>query len=379
MLLRMLLTSLSHVCCISAHMVMSSPIPYGKSTLDNSPLNASGSDFPCKLRPGVYDAEGAMNFMELGSSQPLAFIGGATHGGGSCQISITYDANPTSSSTWKVIHSIEGGCPIRGQAGNIGNDASAPDPDTYAFTVPTVLPTGAATLAWTWFNKIGNREMYMNCAPITLTGRTGSSSLGRRSKGSSNAAPQLICRDQAAYETLPDMFVANIDNGCGTLDSTDLKFPDPGDSLELLGTATATPQLPTGPSCPPINAAAAPPSPQSAINTVGQSNGAVSSSLMFSFATSASVPTSSYPVMDTVTSTTSSTIPENTPSISLGSGAMDPETACSPEGSWNCIGGTSYQRCASGLWSVVQELAAGTVCPSGVVTDLDITDAEGAM
>jgi len=33
--------------------------------------------------------------------------------------------------------------------------------DTYSFTIPTSLPTGTATIAWTWFNKVGNREMYM--------------------------------------------------------------------------------------------------------------------------------------------------------------------------------------------------------------------------
>jgi hypothetical protein len=32
---------------------------------------------------------------------------------------------------------------------------------------------------------------------------------------------------------------------------------------------------------------------------------------------------------------------------------------------WNCIGGSSFQRCASGAWSAVQQLAAGTSCVSG--------------
>jgi hypothetical protein len=48
-----------------------------------------------------------------------------------------------------------------------------------------------------------------------------------------------------------------------------------------------------------------------------------------------------------------------------GSGSGSEETAgtaCSDEGAWNCIGGTKYQRCASGRWSVVQSMAAGTTC-----------------
>jgi hypothetical protein len=141
-------------------MEITSPVPYGKSTLNNFPLAADGSDFPCKQRTGVYDAEGASNTMPIGSTQTLAFIGTAVHGGGSCQISVTYDQNPTKSSTWKVIHSIEGGCPARNQVGNLpGDSATAPAPDKYSYTIPASLPTGTATLAWTWHNKIGNREM----------------------------------------------------------------------------------------------------------------------------------------------------------------------------------------------------------------------------
>ena len=134
----------------SAHIKMTKPVPFGESTLNNSPLAADGSDFPCKQRTGVYAAEGASNTMALGSVQTVSFVGSAVHGGGSCQFSVTYDEAPTKSSTFKVIHSIEGGCPMKGVTGNNGDDATQPVPDTYSFTVPTTLPTGTATFAWTW-------------------------------------------------------------------------------------------------------------------------------------------------------------------------------------------------------------------------------------
>jgi hypothetical protein len=225
-----------------AHMIMNTPVPFGKSTLNNSPLAGDGSDFPCKQRTGVYTTEGASNTYPLGSTQKLAFTGSATHGGGSCQVSITYDAAPNKNSVWKVIHSIEGGCPIKNVAGNNGNDANAVNPDTYSFTVPTTLPTGSAVLAWTWFNKIGNREMYMNCAPITITG-SGSkrefNELETLDLEPRNAT-QLMERDINAYNALPDMFTANIGNGCITKDSTDLLFPNPGNSVEQDGLATSS-------------------------------------------------------------------------------------------------------------------------------------------
>lgn len=370
----------------NGHMIMNTPVPYGKSTLNNSPLAADGSDFPCKQRSGVYDAEGASNSMALGSSQNLAFTGSATHGGGSCQVSITYDQNPTKDSTFKVIHSIEGGCPIRGVAGNNGDDANAVDPDTYNFTIPTSLPTGSATLAWTWFNKIGNREMYMNCAPITLTG---GSSKRRSSKD--------VKRDTAAYNALPDMFVANVGNGCGTVDSTDLIFPDPGDSVEQDGLATSSAlSTPTGSSCgkavvPSVSPTAggsgsgsgssssAPaattvaPSPTTAAAAAGTPTtsttdlqGGVFATVLSQTAPSASVETT----LPAAASSSPSPASTGSSTTTSSSGALT--GACTSEGMFNCIGGTSFQQCGSGQWSVVQSVAAGTTCTAGQSMSLAI-------
>ncbi|KAF8847900.1 hypothetical protein BDZ45DRAFT_306588 [Acephala macrosclerotiorum] len=379
-----------------SHMIMNTPVPYGKSTLNNSPLLADGSDFPCKQRTGVYDAEGASNSMALGSTQSLAFTGSATHGGGSCQVSITYDQAPTTSSTWKVIHSIEGGCPIKGVAGNNGDSASAVDPDTYSFTIPTSLPTGNATLAWTWFNKIGNREMYMNCAPVSLT--ASSSKRSDEDELMARNYTMLMERDTAAFNALPDMFVANINNGCGTQDSTDLLFPNPGDSVEQDGTATSTAlATPTGTGCgkavsggasATAGATSAAASVATSAAVVASSSPAatggvfatVASSAGASMATSAPV-ASSTPVASAVSSARASTpVASSSTAASTGStgttgtgSAIAAGTTCTTEGEWNCISGTSYQQCASGTWSVVMKLAAGTSCTAGESTNINIT------
>jgi hypothetical protein len=194
----------------NAHMIMASPVPFGNP--NNSPLDASGSDFPCK---SVEYTVKTMNDWKVGSTQTLSFTGTAVHGGGSCQMSVTTDKEPTKDSKWKVIYSIEGGCPAAA-AGNL--DQTGPSTDSsFQFTIPSELPNGVMTTAWTWFNKIGNREMYMNCAPITVSG------------GSD---------DTAAFEALPDMAVANIgvSTSCGTTsESSDFTFQNAGKYVNSAG------------------------------------------------------------------------------------------------------------------------------------------------
>ncbi|KFY03211.1 hypothetical protein O988_01638 [Pseudogymnoascus sp. VKM F-3808] len=372
----------------SAHIIMTTPKPFGKSTLNNSPLLADGSDFPCKQRGGVYDPEGASNSMALGSKQPLNFQGSAVHGGGSCQISITYDEKPTKDSVWKVIHSIEGGCPARGVEGNLGGGPDTPVPDDYSFSIPDSLPTGNAVLAWTWFNKVGNREMYMNCAPIDITGGNAKSK-----------------RDTAAYDALPDMFTANIGNGCSTAQSADLKFPSPGDSLEKLGSGELVDPLG---SCKASGGSGGggggdssdePKSTQSADATPTGIKGGVfatvapnasaSADPVAPVATAAPVSpvASAAPAgptnVTTAPSTPAATVPDADVPSNNGSDttAGSSETAAgSPcpgqEGSWNCISGTSFQRCASGQWSVVQAVAEGTTCDAGISQNMKIVSAK---
>lgn len=182
----------------SAHIVITSPEPFTGSI--NSPIGAD-NPFPCQGK-----TSGTTTPMELGSDPDLAFMGSTVHAGGSCQVSLSYDM-----ATWKVITSYEGGCPARGQTGNLTpSDASLPVPDKYNFTVPANVPGGKATVAWTWFNKSGGvREFYMNCAAVELSGSGG---------------------DKSAYDSLPDMAVANVPqvNSCTSPENSDVTFENPG-------------------------------------------------------------------------------------------------------------------------------------------------------
>ncbi|GAB1217988.1 hypothetical protein ATERTT37_007232 [Aspergillus terreus] len=198
----------------SAHIQMVDPIPIrSPESKDKSgqidysytnPLSDSGSDYPCKGYAN--DPFKSVANYSPGQQYSLKLKGSATHDGGSCQISLSYDKGKS----FKVIHSMLGGCPLTKE---------------YQFQIPQGAPSGEALLAWTWFNKVGNREMYMNCAQVTIGGGNG----GQRSAKEEKA---ITRRD--GLDSLPPMFIANV-NGpgkCKTIEGEDVNFPMPGQSVE---------------------------------------------------------------------------------------------------------------------------------------------------
>ena len=364
---------------VSAHMKMATPVPYGKSTLDNSPLLADGSDFPCKQRTGVYDAEGASNVMAVGSTNTLSFIGSAVHGGGSCQVSLTTDLQPTKNSKWMVIKSLEGGCPAD-VAGNLPANADGTDAATFQYTIPQGIAPGEYTIAWSWVNKIGNREFYMNCGPATITAAA-------KKRYAPNAPTTKWTKRQA---TFPSMFVANlqgVSNNCATTEGVDIVYPDGGADITKSsdgafgppvgcsggnGAAPASSPSATAP------AAGGASSPAAGSSPAASPNGSASATAASGgiFATGAASPSPAAPAAtETVSplppaasspSTPASSAAPPTASTPATSGAVVAGAACTPEGSWACAAdGTSYQRCASGVWSVSMQMAAGTTCTPG--------------
>ena len=200
-----LLSVLALACTTSGHMIMLTPTPFNNETIDNSPLDSSGANYPCKSTgdASFYSAAGIKNEMAIGQPQTLSFRGSAVHGGGSCQLAIT----------WSGIESFDGGCPAIDGSG----------PSTYQFSIPNGGPAGDYVFAWTWISKLaGQPEYYMNCAPITVTG--GSSKARRHAKDNP-------LRRAAA---LPNLGVFNLGsiNSCKTTPGTDPTYPEPGPNVD---------------------------------------------------------------------------------------------------------------------------------------------------
>ncbi|KAK8171085.1 hypothetical protein BKA80DRAFT_195548, partial [Phyllosticta citrichinensis] len=188
---------------VRAHVQMTNPLPWDSPKAANaglrdyditSPLESSGSNFPCQGMTSKLSGLTATAKYQAGQNYTVSLAGSAVHNGGSCQLSLSYD----SGKTWKVIKSIIGGCPTMGTA-------------TYDFQMPEAAPAGKAIFAWTWINHTGNREFYMNCAVVNI-----------QNSGSGN-----LC-------SLPNLFVANLDsiNSCVVPEGTDAVYPNPGPDVE---------------------------------------------------------------------------------------------------------------------------------------------------
>ena len=97
------------------HMVMNTPTPYNlhlAPLLQVNPLSGDLYPFPCHNQYGFT----TRTPVQAGGVTLVNFTGGAQHGGGSCQFSITYDepvngGNWNKSAQFKTIYSIIGGCP----------------------------------------------------------------------------------------------------------------------------------------------------------------------------------------------------------------------------------------------------------------------------
>jgi hypothetical protein len=353
---------------VSAHMDISWPPVYRSKnnpkakTVDYdmvAPLDPSGSNYPCK---GYHlDAEASESTADFapGGDYNFTITGGATHGGGSCQVSLSYDGG----NTFTVIQSILGGCPLS---------------SSYPFKIPADAPEGKAIWAWTWNNKVGNRELYMNCATVTI--------------GGGGAKRDVEARQSAPFSSRPNVFVANVGNGCTVPEGVDVDYPNPGPDVVNNGGSLGAPVgceagagsgsgsgagagagagAGTGGGDSASSAVQATAAPTPAPSPTNKLPGGVfmtvggDSSSSAAAAPTTLVASTKTAVADVPKPTADAPKPVPTGGAGSGSesaGAHAHGSACADEGAWNCIGGTSFQRCASGSWSAVQPVAAGTIC-----------------
>lgn len=143
---------------INAHISMSYPISrrnqLSKFYRDSNnvdydirtPLYAKPNNFtfPCKGFP-VGPSTTTYNDKIIS----VTLEGTAVHGGGHCQFGISYD-----NYNFLVLKTVLNSCLL--------------DTMTYTFNLPDNAPGGDLIVFWTWINRIGNREYYMECADVTV-------------------------------------------------------------------------------------------------------------------------------------------------------------------------------------------------------------------
>jgi hypothetical protein len=144
--------------CINAHISMSYPISrknqLSKFYRDSqnvdydlrTPLYVKPNNFifPCKGFP-----VGPSTTTYNDNTISVTLEGTAVHGGGHCQFGISYD-----NKNFLVLKTVLNSCLL--------------DSMTYTFNLPDNAPGGDLIVFWTWVNRIGNREYYMECADVTV-------------------------------------------------------------------------------------------------------------------------------------------------------------------------------------------------------------------
>lgn len=210
-----LLAAIAAIPFVNGHIKMTFPKPFDAENTNNdlNPLDPDGANFPCFVPASKMVFPADAETLTAGSSASIRLGGSAVHGGGSCQVSITYDMPPRKDSVYRVLKSFQGGCP----ESNVGNRAQGDNGQfELGFQVPAEVAAGKAVLVWTWFNRIGNREMYMRCAPVNIE---------------SSETDKNAINDDAKF---PLMFKANIGalaGGCKTKEMLEVTFPNAGPNV----------------------------------------------------------------------------------------------------------------------------------------------------
>ncbi|KAJ2718939.1 hypothetical protein GGI07_005505 [Coemansia sp. Benny D115] len=120
---------------------------------------------------------------------------GSPHSGGHCEWSLSYDGGDT----FVVVHRVLEKC-FYDAEGKLQTD--------YSFALPADLPASdSAIFAWTWVNAMGNREFYMNCADVSISG-----------SAVSFTGPQMTILNYPGHPMVPE-FLGNYTIGLSYYDS----------------------------------------------------------------------------------------------------------------------------------------------------------------
>lgn len=202
MIIKKLLYIITNVIQISAHMFMKEPISRNSKYSEyytqmglvnynlNSPLNVAPDyfKFPCKgFKKGPVITEINNNIVKA------TLEGTATHEGGHCQFGITYNERD-----FLVIRTIYNNCLI--------------DTTSYEIELPINIPKGETTFFWTWINKIGNREYYMECADIYINNNN-------QNYNTELSGLELLIVNLPGYPTIPEFQHISTYNGMDLLES----------------------------------------------------------------------------------------------------------------------------------------------------------------
>ncbi|KAJ1936809.1 hypothetical protein EC988_008085, partial [Linderina pennispora] len=229
------------------------------------------------------------------------YPGGATHSGGHCEFSLSYDGGKT----FVVVHQALKYCFFTGAPSAGGVDTVR----SYTINLPANLPgTDRAVFAWTWVNAAGNREFYNGCGDIAIKG----------SAGSYTGKKVTIANYGPGYPVIPE-FLGNYNTG-----------------LEYYTTNTTAVTV-TGP---------------------GYNGGSGTTTSPAATTTTSAAPTSSAPPVTSTTKVATTTAPSTSavPTTSAAPGSCTDYT-------YQCTSDkTGYQVCLSGAWSSTLACASGTTC-----------------
>ncbi|ORX66634.1 hypothetical protein DL89DRAFT_65749 [Linderina pennispora] len=296
----------------SPHCATTPALPAGES-VDYNLANPIGSNGTVLAPLCHYTTPWPTNVATWTAGQTVTvqfYPSGATHTGGHCEFSISYDGGKT----FVVLHQELQYCFYTAppSAGGVNTVRS------YTFTLPSNLPgSDHALFAWSWVNASGNREFYNDCADITIVGAA----------GSYTGKQMTIANYGPGYPAIPE-FLGNYNTGLEyyTSNTTSVTVTGPGSTGGGSGTTTTSAVATTTTSAAPST-------------------------------TTTIAPTSSAPKTTTATSAPPTTTTTSAaPTTTSGSGSCT-------SGNYQCTSDkSSFQICDNGVWTVPISCGSGLSC-----------------